>query len=193
MIENYYNKNSKEFFENTVKVNMKELYIDFENYLKNGDSLLDLGCGSGRDSKYFISKGYDVLSVDSSEEIAKLAAEFIGKEVRIEDMRNINYIEKFKGIWACASILHIQRSEIETVFDKCYQALKENGIFYSSYKYGDKEETRNGRYFNCYNEESMLKLVTKTKFKVEKIWITSDVRENRDNEKWLNVILKKYI
>ncbi len=78
----YYNQNAEEYFNKTVNVSMQELYDQFEAYLKPGDKILDLGCGSGRDSRYFLSKGYDVVSVDGSKAMCNLAETYIGKKVR---------------------------------------------------------------------------------------------------------------
>ena len=98
----YYNINAKEFSDSTLNSDMSELYIEFEKYLKHGSKILDLGCGSGRDSIHFIQKGYDVISFDYSEELAKCASINIGKEVIIGDMREIKFENTLDAIWVSA-------------------------------------------------------------------------------------------
>jgi cyclopropane fatty-acyl-phospholipid synthase-like methyltransferase len=189
---NYYNKNAKDFFENTVEANMSEAYEKFNNYLKKGDSILDLGCGSGRDSKYFSEYGYNVVSADYSYEMVKMASEYLKKDVTQSDMRNMNFKNKFDGIWACASILHIEKSEIPKVLKNCHMALKNNGILYMSFKYGEGEVERGGRHFSNFTENSFSNLLnTLNFFDICEFWKTADVRTNREDEFWLNVIVRK--
>lgn len=192
MTRDYYNKYAKDFVENTLNADMKDIYKRFEKYLNQGDKILDLGCGSGRDSLYFIKKGYNVIAVDYAEELIKMATKLLNKEVLHMDMRDLDFNEEFDGIWACASILHINRDDIEKVIGNCEKSLKDNGIFYLSFKYGDKEEVRRGRYFNYYNEESFQCLIDQLPhLNMMEMWRTVDVREGREDEIWLNVILKK--
>lgn len=194
MTKDYYNKYAKDFVENTLNADMKEIYNKFEVYLNQGHKMLDLGCGSGRDSLYFIKKGYDVVAADYAEELIKIATELLNKEVIHMDMRNLDFNEEFNAIWACASILHINRDDIEKVIRNCEKSLKDKGIFYLSFKYGDKEEVRKGRYFNYYNENSFQCLVDKfPNLKIIETWKTVDVREGREDEFWLNVIIRKEI
>ena len=188
----FYNKNAKEFYENTVNADMSDAYKEFEFFLKANTHILDLGCGSGRDSLYFLSKGYVVTSVDYSKEMVKKTTTLIGQEAIYLNMVNMNFQNEFHGIWACASILHIPKETIPKVLMNCYNALKKEGILYMSFKYGEGEVQRNGRHFSNFTEKSFRELLNKINlFKVEKYWITGDVRENRSDEKWLNVILKK--
>ncbi|MGL5123278.1 MAG: class I SAM-dependent methyltransferase [Fusobacteriaceae bacterium] len=109
----YYNKKSKEFFNDTVSADMSVQYKIFEEYLALGNIILDLGCGSGRDSKYFLKLKYQVIATDIAKELVKKATNYIGQEVLLLDMREMNFENKFNGIWACASILHIKKSEID--------------------------------------------------------------------------------
>jgi cyclopropane fatty-acyl-phospholipid synthase-like methyltransferase len=192
MTKDYYNQNAKEFVENTLNADMTSLYNQFEKYLKKGDRILDLGCGSGRDSLYFISKGYEVVAVDYSEELTKMASDLLDREVMMLDMREMNFCDEFDGIWACASILHISRDEIEKVMANCESALKQGGIFYLSFKYGNKEAFRNERFFNYYNEGSFEDLSKRFPgLKVLETWRTRDVRVARKDECWLNILIKK--
>lgn len=142
----YYDENAIEFFENTKNADMKELYELFLKYLPKGSKILDLGCGSGRDTKYFLQNGYDTVAIDGSLEMVKLSTQYTGKQTFHMTFEQLDFYEEFDGVWACASLLHVPRSKIDLIFRKIYLALKKNGIFYSSYKYGNTEEFRNGRF-----------------------------------------------
>ncbi|ABP65678.1 Methyltransferase type 11 [Caldicellulosiruptor saccharolyticus DSM 8903] len=188
----YYDENAIEFFENTKNADMKELYELFLKYLPKGSKILDLGCGSGRDTKYFLQNGYDTVAIDGSLEMVKLSTQYTGKQTFHMTFEQLDFYEEFDGVWACASLLHVPRSKIDLIFRKIYLALKKNGIFYSSYKYGNTEEFRNGRFFNNYDESSFMALLKNHPyFGLLEMKTTNDVRKGRENEKWLNVILKK--
>ena len=186
----YYDENAITFFENTKDADMKRVYELFLKYLPLGAKILDLGCGSGRDTKYFLQKGYDVVAVDGSIEMVKLSTEFTGKQTLHLTFDEINANEEFDGVW-CSLLLHA-RNKIDSIFKKIYLALKKSGVFYSSYKYGNKEEIRNGRFFNNYDKKSFNELLKNHPyFSILEMKITFDVRKGRENEKWLNVVLRK--
>ena len=63
---NYYNINSDVFFQQTYDVDMQSLYQPFLRYLPEKSLILDLGCGSGRDTLAFMQQGYQVEAIDSS-------------------------------------------------------------------------------------------------------------------------------
>lgn len=192
MTENYYNKNAKSFFNSTINIDMSELYEKFEKHLNPFDYILDLGCGSGRDVLYFKNKGYRVLGIDNSDELIKLAKEYTNSEILKLDFRQLNFSNEFDAIWACASLLHLKRKEVDKVFEKCINALKQNGVIYISFKYGDFEGIRNGRFFTFYNEELMNDLLSNyNNVDLIESWKTQDLRKDRNNEYWLNIIVKK--
>lgn len=188
----YYNKQAKTFVQGTVDVEFSTLQNEFASMIKEHGRVLDLGCGSGRDSKAFLNKGFDVVSVDGSIEMSKIATEYIGKEVICSTFQEYEPEGVFDGIWACASLLHLTKEDIILVMNKLSKSLKTNGIFYVSFKYGDYVGERNGRFFMDLTEESfdeILKEIPSLKIKHE--CITSDARPGRENEKWLNVFLVK--
>lgn len=188
----YYDKNATDFFESTVSVDLSSNQNKFLSYLKPNMIILDLGCGSGRDTKYFIDKELKVEAIDGSEELCKLASEYTGIQVKNMLFDQIEDIDKYDGVWACSSILHLPYEELKKIFYKVYNALKNKGVFYTSFKYGDFEGIRNGRYFTDMTQEKMNKLLEETNlFETEEYWITSDVRPGRDEEKWLNIIMRK--
>ena len=188
----YYNENAKDFVQGTISVDFTKVQHKFIDKLEKGDYILDFGCGSGRDTKYFIDNGFKVDAIDGSEELCKLASDYTGINVKHMYFQQLSDIDKYNGIWACSSILHLKYEELVRVIEKMNLALKQNGIIYTSFKYGDFEGERNGRYFTDMTEISFKKLVENIKdLKIEEYWITSDVRPGRGEEKWLNLILRK--
>lgn len=188
----YYNQNAESFVDGTIAVDFEETQLRFTSKLKAGDFILDFGCGSGRDTKYFLSKGFAVDATDGSEEICRKASEFIGIEVKHMLFQELKEVGKYDGIWACSSILHLPKNELESVFKKMLVALKENGLIYTSFKYSNFEGMRNGRYFTDFTLENFQEFIKKIPgIAVEEYWITSDVRPGRGEEKWLNLLLRK--
>ena len=188
----YYNENAKAFTDGTVNVDFSYAQNKFLDKLDKDAYILDFGCGSGRDAKYFFDKGYSVEAVDGSEELCKIASEYAGIEVKTLLFQDLNENAKYDAIWACSSILHLSYEELVDVMKKMLMALKENGLIYTSFKYGDFEGVRNGRFFIDMREESITKLVQEVEgIEIEETWITSDVRPGRGEEKWLNLFLRK--
>jgi len=189
---NYYNENAEEFTASTINVDFTSVQDKFLNKLSSSSSILDFGCGAGRDTKYFLEKGYMVEAIDGSEELCKLASEYTGIEVKRMLFQELHDVEKYDGIWACSSILHLPYEELVEVMKKMKVALKDTGIIYTSFKYGSFEGVRNGRYFIDMTEESLEKLLQDVGgLDVEEMWVTSDVRPGRGEEKWLNLFLRK--
>lgn len=188
----YYNENAKRFYWETVNVSFSAIQEAFIKYLPKGAYILDFGCGSGRDSKAFMDKGYKVDAIDGSEEMCKLAEKLIGKEVKCIRFQDFKETNKYDGIWACSSILHLDINSLYNVFDIMKKALKDSGYLYTSFKYGNFRGIRNGRYFTDMTEDSFNEFILSVGgFDIIDINITKDVRPGREEEKWINIILKK--
>jgi len=189
---NYYDINAKEFVEGTLNVDFKATQDKFINKLPAKGYILDFGCGSGRDTKYFLAKDFNVDAIDGSIELCKIASEYTNIKVRHMYFNELSIVNKYDGIWACSSILHLSLDDLVDVFKRMSKALKDEGIIYTSFKYGDFSGERNGRFFTDMTEDSFAKLIANVdNLKVEEQWITADVRPQRGNEKWLNLILRK--
>ena len=189
---NYYNSKAATFVSDTVNVSFASLQDTLLELIPPHGTILDFGCGSGRDTKYFLSKGYSVDAIDGSEELCKIASEFTGIPVKHMLFAELDETEKYDGIWACASILHVEKDKLPDILEKMTNALKTNGVIYASFKYGDFEGEKNGRYFTYLTEESFKEVVKNiSHITIEKIWITGDVREGRGEEQWLNILLRK--
>tara|TARA_B100000315_G_scaffold3596_1_gene3532 strand:- start:43 stop:636 length:594 start_codon:yes stop_codon:yes gene_type:complete len=187
----YYNINAEKFYNNTVDIELKNFYVKFLKYIPDGGKILDLGCGSGRDSLYFLQKGYDVTAVDASEEMVKLSSELTKNKTLYLRIQDIDFQNQFDGIWACASLLHIDKTLTESVYNILCNALIDGGVLYASYKYGKGTSILEDRYYNNYDETSFAEMIDNVEnFDLITHWITSDLRPDRKDEKWLNVLLK---
>ena len=186
----YYNNEADRFFESTVSVDFSKIQEQFLKYVKPGGRILDLGCGSGRDSRAFLERGYEVVAVDGSRELAKIAGAYIGQKVIVADFREFEPEGTFDGIWACASLLHLLREEIAAVMRRMAAHLAEGGCFYASFKYGEFQGERNGRYFTDMTEESFRELLEGVPgLAIEEYFSSGDVRAGRESERWLNVMM----
>ena len=189
---NYYNLNAKNFIENTQNADMHLTQEKFLQLLPGSASILDFGCGSGRDTKYFLEKGYQVAATDGSAELCRLASSFTGIKVKEMLFQELDEIEGYDGIWACSSILHLSKDELKNVMQRMLCALKDDGVIYTSFKYGTFEGERNGRYFTDFTEKTFDGFLSGIRHvKIEEQWLTGDVRPGRESEQWLNLILRK--
>lgn len=188
----YYKKNANEFFINTFDKDMSSVYEKFLPLLFPHAEILDAGCGSGRDTAFFLACGFEVESFDASKEMCLLASDFLKKEVIWCDFMSFISNNKYDAIWAAASLLHLNKSEIPKTINHLATFLKEGAYFYLSFKYGDKEYTKENRHFSMFNEDNFATVLKETKnLKIIKLFKTEDVREDRVGEFWLNIILQK--
>ena len=188
----YYNQNAVEFASGTLPADMEDSRSRFSANLPPKGIILDFGCGSGRDTKAFLDAGFRVDAVDGSAELCTLASAYTGIEVRKMLFNELDVQERYDGIWACASILHLPRMKLANVLGRIESALKYGGVMYASFKYGEYEGLRNGRYFTDFTEDTLKALWnTATSMMVFDQWITCDVRPGREGERWINILARR--
>lgn len=190
---NYYDKNSKTYF-NEWNINFVNNF-DFKSpdiflsYLNKDSKILDLGCGSGRDILYFKNKGYNVNGIDGSKEMCELTSKLLGEKVEHLNFLDLNYKNEFDGIYACASLLHLNDEDLTLVLNKVADALKESGILYVDFKFGETERIKDGRFFNDMTKEKFEAICKNvSNLRIVYYWIDKIY----DNHKvFINFILKK--
>ena len=188
----YYADNAQDFFDNTYNKEMSEIYQKFLPLLPVNGSILDAGCGSGRDSHYFLSQGYKVDAFDASKEMGTLSTTYLDQEVKCLRFDEIKNVDAYDGVWAAASLLHLPFSELPKTFKQLSQVLKEEGLFYASFKYGEHEYDKEGRHFTPLNEKRVETLFREIHtLQLLNIWLSDDVRQERKGEKWLNLLARK--
>ncbi len=188
----YYAEHAQDFFDNTHGKEMTEIYERFLPLLPVGGAMLDAGCGSGRDTRYFLSEGFKVDAFDASEAMATLASGFTGQPVAVHAFSDIDEGEHYDAVWAAASLLHLPFSELPDTFEHLAGALKEGGYFYASFKYGTNEYCKEGRHFTQMDHGKVEKLFELLpSLSIQSVWLSDDVRQERKDEKWLNLLAKK--
>jgi 2-polyprenyl-3-methyl-5-hydroxy-6-metoxy-1,4-benzoquinol methylase len=149
-LKSTYNRIARDWIEDHKNDNWWTSVVEiFINNLTIGDEILDVGCAGGFKSHFFQEKGFNVTGIDFSEEMIKIAKEkYAGCQFFIKDIQiPLNFKYKFKGIFAQAVLLHIEKRKVEQVLVNLIEVLEDNGYLYFAVK-----ESRSGQ-----NTEGILK------------------------------------
>ena len=190
MSADYYDDNAQSFYDSTVDVDMVGFYCKFLPLVGAEGRILDLGCGSGRDTKYFVDLGYKVDAIDASKEMVRLASIKSGLKVKHMSFEQFIPNSQYDGIWACASLLHVEPTALKSMFVQISHWLNISGVLYASFKYGDGVRVKDGRTFTDMDEHQLKVLLSAANLILKESWVTYDQRPER-NEKWLNALVTK--
>lgn len=185
----WYRENAIQYAEETRNSLVLDALWEFLSRMKEGGTILDYGSGSGRDSAYFINKGFSVDSLDGSAEMKAQAERLFGIKVKLSSFLSLEEKEKYDGIWAQASILHLEEHDLRAALTLIERALKRDGVFYSSFRKGEGDGYENGRWFTNMTERRFLSFLPASLY-VEKIWESQDVRPGVSRT-WLSIICRK--
>lgn len=153
---------------------------------------MDLGCGSGRDVKWFRDHGYDAYGLDASEELVKKARNQLDIPVDTGLIEEWVAAETFDGIWCCASLMHLDDMSFDRFLSNLRFNLRPGGALFISVKEGiESGVSEDGRYFRDFNEETLKAFLSHYRdLRLEKVWYTKD-KLQRESFRWLNAIIKK--
>lgn len=185
----WYRENAIQYAEETRNSLVLDALWEFLSRMKEGGTILDYGSGSGRDSAYFINKGFSVDSLDGSAEMKAQAERLFGIKVKLSSFLSLEEKDKYDGIWAQASILHLEEHDLRAALTLIERALKRDGVFYSSFRKGEEDGYEKGRWYTNMTERRFLSFLPASLY-VEKIWESQDVRPGV-NRTWLSIICRK--
>ena len=185
----WYRDNAIQYAEETRNSLVLDALWEFLSRMKEGGTILDYGYGSGRDSAYFLDKGFSVDSLDGSAEMKAQAERLFGIKVKLASFLSLEEKDKYDGIWAQASILHLEEHDLRVALTLIERALKRDGVFYSSFRKGEEDGYENGRWYTNMTERRFLSFLPASLY-VEKIWESQDVRTGV-NRTWLSIICRK--
>jgi SAM-dependent methyltransferase len=153
----YYDKNVLLYARKNDSIDLSSLYKKFESFLfsKYTPRILDAGCGTGRDTRYFISKGYVVISFDPSQKMVDQCNLYPFAYCKKMFLDEIRYKNEFDGIWCCAVLLHLKKNKIVQALQTLKTALTIGGVLFVSIKKGKGFSYDKGRYFQYYTDNDL--------------------------------------
>jgi SAM-dependent methyltransferase len=189
----FYESNAEGYFKSTIQLDMSAGYSRFLRNLPSNARILDVGSGSGRDTKYFLNHGYIVDAIDPSPSLAALSSEYTGVQTQVLDALSLDEFERYDGIWACASLLHIPRSELPLALIHLARALKPNGILYASLRHGTGDITSDdGRMYTDMNPQLLSNLLQSVDtLKLLDTWIDRGPGTHGRDVEWFNLLCRK--
>ena len=149
----YYNENAEQYVKESFAITARDNQDMFLSFVKRGGHILDLGCGSGRDTAFFLIKGFTVQPTDGSESICKLASEYLKMPVKVLEFNELDDEDEYDGIYASASIMHLEHDALAELYPKIISALKPNGILYASFEYGEEDGYKDMCYYTRMTED----------------------------------------
>ena len=186
----YYEDKAEEYLARTSQLDMESLYKPFLELIPAGGTILDAGCGPGRDVLAFLKQGFRVTAFDASEKMVEIASTQTGVAALQMRFQELKYEQEFDGIWACASLLHVPFCELEDVLTRFRRALKTGGICFMSFKQGNGERFEDGRRFIDFTEATLQqKLADISGLSVLRIWGTED-QAGRSGVQWVNALIR---
>lgn len=190
----YYNRNAEQYYKDTINADVSGIMTRFLAYLPKGGSIVDVGCGSGRDVRTFCALGFEAIGLDLSEELARIAGEKTDVKIIVADMASWMAEEPVDGLWCCASLMHLDEEGLKRFISNIEHNLKPGGTMFVSVKTGvETGIDESGRYFRNYSKEELLKLLDSAScLVIQECWETEDMLA-RKQFKWLNVIAVREI
>jgi SAM-dependent methyltransferase len=149
----HYETNAADFWEGTKDHDVSQNYAALLDHIEGPRpwTILDFGCGPGRDLAYFRSCGHDAVGVEGCHTFCAMARAHSGCEVLEQDFLSLALpAARFDGVFANASLFHVPSGELPRVLRELAAALKPRGVLFSSNPRGDNEEGWNGQRYGCY-------------------------------------------
>lgn len=121
----------------------------FLDLLTPGARILELGCGSGRDSAAMLTRGFEVVPTDGTPEMAAEASARLNRTVRVLRFDQLDAADEYDAVWAHACLLHVPRLALPAILGRVFRALRPGGFHFADFKGGGSEgRDVYGRYFN---------------------------------------------
>jgi SAM-dependent methyltransferase len=192
----YYNRHAQQFFYGTIDHDVRQNIDALLGAISTPapHTILDLGCGPGRDLKAFTALGHRAIGVDGSAQFASMAHAFSGCEVWQQDFAHLDLPPAmFDGVFANAVLFHVPSRVLPKVLDDLYACLRPGGVLFSSNPRGDNEEGWNGpRYGSYYDYATWEKYLTAAKFSPLHHYYRPEGKP-RDQQPWLASVWRKPI
>ncbi len=191
MAKHWHNSHSELFFAE-----------DFPNFSQNLPSgkIIDIGCGTAKDTHFFLEHGYDYLGIDNSKGMIEIARKTEPKaQFEVRSFYDLDYADaSFDGFWADTSLLHVPKRKIKAVLGAIRRIVRPGGVGFICMKpLGEKGEIEDGfvtenrygglfkRYFALYSMDEFAQVLDDCDFHVLKKYV-----KHKENKIWLVFLVK---
>ena len=151
----HYNQRATAFWEGTRSHDVSQNIQSLLKYIEAAApfSIMDLGCGPGRDLKTLIELGHQPVGLDGSAEFAQMARDYAQCEVWQQDFLKLDLpLQRFDGVFANASLFHVPSQELPRVLKELHATLKPGGVLFTSNPRGENQEGWHGDRYGTYHE-----------------------------------------
>jgi SAM-dependent methyltransferase len=164
----FYEDHAAAYAAATLRLSMADELSDFAERLQPGDTLVDLGCGAGRDLKEFAKRGLRAVGLDISLPLAQIARDHSGCTVSVGDLRALPFeTARFSAAWASASLLHFDRAGVAQALAEVRRVLHPHGLLFTSVRQGvGSGADPEGRWFAYYSLPEWRALLQEAGFEV---------------------------
>lgn len=189
--DRYYDRHAIEYSARTITADMSHLHDRFLSMLPAAGRILDAGCGSGRDLRIFVERGFRAEGIDASRVLVEMAQTYSNTPCVVGRIEDIAVENRFDGVWACASLLHLPKNKLVPALWRLRRALVSGGTMFASVQEGEGEQLMSdGRYCASYGADEFLIAIKSAGFSVVNSWISDDVLQIRMGTRWINVLAR---
>ena len=190
----YYDQRAEDFWEGTRDHDVSQNIAALLKYIEGAPpyTLLDFGCGPGRDLKAFADLGHVATGLEGSARFAAMARACSGCEVWQQDFLSLDLPDDhFDGVFANAALFHVPGQELPRVLLELHATLKPGGVLFSSNPRGNNEEGWNrGRYGAYHDLDAWRRYVSAAGF-VELTHYYRPAGLPREQQPWLASVWRK--
>ncbi|RJP82598.1 MAG: class I SAM-dependent methyltransferase [Desulfobacteraceae bacterium] len=187
----FYNTEYQKYYDSTFNVDSSSFLSPLAKMLRPGASVLDVGCGSGRDLLWLKERGYHPTGFERSQKLAALARQYSGCPVIEDDFLTYDFSAlKFEAILMIGALVHLSVSQLEPAFLSITAALEENGLVLLSLKEGHGQtHAEDGRVFVLWQPEKLEHLFLKNGFRI--LDFSRQISKICESDVWLGYLLQK--
>jgi ubiquinone/menaquinone biosynthesis C-methylase UbiE len=196
---NSYDQTVDEYIKNVDDLHPVKESKKFLSYLGKNKSILDIGCGPGRDAKIFANKGFEAVGIDLSKKMIEAAISRVkNAKFKIMDIRKLEFEDNnFDGAWASASFLHIPKKDILKGLQEVHRVLKDKGIFYISVKQGkgeilkpDERYNDTQKFWSFFQKDEIENELVKAGFEIIESYVEEQNSSYATNP-WIQIFCRK--
>ena len=187
----FYEQNYHTYHQATFNIDPAPFLSPLTHFLPVSASILDLGCGSGRDILWLKKRGYRVTGFERSPSLARLARKNSGCEIIEGDFTSFDFSTMFfDALISVGSLVHLEQDQLVSVLESISEALKPGGHMLITLKEGrGRSGMPDGRLFNLWQQSQLEEVFSRMRLSI--LDFSRQVSMVRENDVWLGYVLKQ--